>query len=1091
MTIRHVVWRTVRHYRGSSFAVVAGLAVATAVITGSLIIGSSLRGSLFDLSLLRLGGVNHAALLPRPMSVEITTGTAALPMLRTTGTATPALGEPRPEPVTVWGVDEKTQALLQLPPPAEGVLINEALARDLQITAGDEIALSVNRPRAIGMDSLFARRKLADVMATLQLPITAILPDNGPGDFRLDGQSARPRNVFLGREALARVLELQGKANVLVAAAGPSAHDLNAAVAKRLTLADQGLHLRVKPRTLSLTSDTFTLTEAQFSAASRAKAHLGASAHSASAYLATTIRAPNGRETAYAIVAGGIFAQQLGLTSNIDDATQDWIALNAWAAQDLQAKPGDKLTLEYLVHSPDGTFPRRSRRVPLVGIIPISGIAADPYLVPEYEGLTDADSMGDWKPPFPIDLGRVTARDEAYWQKYRTVPKAFVEFNVIDHMWGRPDHWTSVEITPPSGQSPTAFGPVFERELLKVLQASQPAIIFRDVAQTARHASAGTTDFSQLFLALSMFIIAAGIGLAAMLVRLGVERRTDQIGLLLAVGMDDRRIRKLLLAEGTILNLGGMLLGLPLGTLYAGALTWAMSAYWRVALGDAPALWLHVRVTDLLIGAVSGLLIGHLSIQLSLRGLRRLHPVQLWQYGLRHEPMAPARRGAGHPIATLAIMLALAAGLIVLGLGGRAGTQAVTFFGAGAFLLGAAFPALSLSLSGGRGRTVRRWTALAWRNASLHLRRSQLVFGLIAAASFVLVATAASTRNWGLADVYDRNSGTGGYNLIATSTVPLPYDPGTPAGRRNLGFADADEAILSRCEIVSMLAGPGDDLSCMSASNPGAPRLLARPAGLKLKTDRNPRFQSPPRTDWPNVPIPAVGDADTVLWRLHLKLGAVWETQDAFGRPLKLWIEGLLHRSVLAGYLLIEEGQFRRLYPEVTAPSVFLIRTSPENEASVMAALRRTLGDLGLQVRPAREVLAEYAQAQNVYISMFLSLGALGLLLGTVGLAVVTVRNIVERRQELALLAATGFSERRLVALLLLEHGGLAGLGLLAGAVAALVAMVPQLAAADSSVNWLGLGVALATVLVAGLGANVVAIRRSLRRDLIEGLRHE
>lgn len=1092
MTRRHLVWRTIRHYRGSSLAVVAGLAVATAVIAGSLIIGSSLRGSLLDLALDRLGGVNYAAVLSRPVSDGVVTGTDALPLLQTTGSATPAMGEPTPVPVVVWGLDDKARALMQLPPQGDGLLINAALARDLQVRAGDEIALGVNRPRAIGMDSLFARRKLADVMATLQLPVVAILPDNGPGDFRLDGQSARPRNVFISREALARVLDMAGKANVLVAPMQPGdSSDLTATLAPRLSLADHGMHLRTQPQTLALTSDAFTLKRSQVETADRVAKELGGRADPVSVYLATRIHAPNGREIAYAIIAGNHDAKRLSLRDEWPGSGKA-IALNTWAAQDLQAKPGDVLTLEYLVASRDGTFPKKTTTARLVGLVPIQGAAADPHLMPEYEGLTDAVTLSDWKPPFPIDMSRITPRDEEYWERHKTTPKAFVPLAMIEAMWGSSDSYvTSVEITPPVGQSPAAFAPAFEAKLLASLQTGQPVIAFRNTFDQALQAAAGTTDFSQLFLGLSMFIIAAGIGLAAMLVRLGIERRTSQIGLMLAVGMTAQRVRRLLLAEGMILNLGGVLVGLPLGVLYAGGLIRAMSLYWRVALGDAPALWLHMRPLDLVIGAVAGLLIGRLAIQLSLRGLHRLDPVALWQYGLRREVASAGRRGAGRQVAALVAMPLAAVGLLAWSLASGGASRPVAFFGAGALLLGAAMPALSLSLTGGRRGVLRRLRGLAWRNASVNARRSQLVFGLIAAASFVLVATAASTRNLGLSDTFDRDSGTGGYNLVATSTVPLPYNPSSPAGRRNLGLSEADEGLLSRCEIVSMLGSPGDDLSCLSASSPDVPRLLARPDGLQLKTDYGSRSEAPAPTGGADQPVPAVGDADTVLWRLHLKVGAVWEAQDAYGRPLKLRIEGLLHRSIFAGHLLVGESDFRRLFADVTAPSFFLIRTPRENEAAVMAALRRSWGDLGLQVRPSREILAEYAEAQNVYISMFLALGALGLLLGTVGLAVVTVRNIVERRSELALLAAIGFSPRRLTWLLLAEHGGLVVLGLLLGAATAFVAMIPQLSSAESSVHWLGLGVALASVLVVGLGSNLIAIRRSLDHDLIAALRHE
>ena len=51
---------------------------------------------------------------------------------------------------------------------------------------------------------------------------------------------------------------------------------------------------------------------------------------------------------------------------------------------------------------------------------------------------------------------------------------------------------------------------------------------------------------------------------------------------------------------------------------------------------------------------------------------------------------------------------------------------------------------------------------------------------------------------------------------------------------------------------------------------------------------------------------------------------------------------------------------------------------------------------------------------QNTYLETFQSLGALGLLLGTLGLATVQFRSVLERRQELALMRAAGFRRGRL-----------------------------------------------------------------------------
>jgi ABC-type antimicrobial peptide transport system permease subunit len=72
-------------------------------------------------------------------------------------------------------------------------------------------------------------------------------------------------------------------------------------------------------------------------------------------------------------------------------------------------------------------------------------------------------------------------------------------------------------------------------------------------------------------------------------------------------------------------------------------------------------------------------------------------------------------------------------------------------------------------------------------------------------------------------------------------------------------------------------------------------------------------------------------------------------------------------------------------------------------------------------------------------------LGGLGLLLGTIGLGAVLLRNVLERRRELALLRALGYRRAHFLAMTVAENALLLGGGLLAGAVCALLAMAPAL----------------------------------------------
>ncbi len=112
------------------------------------------------------------------------------------------------------------------------------------------------------------------------------------------------------------------------------------------------------------------------------------------------------------------------------------IWLNAWAAEQLQAKPGAPVTLAYDVWDDAGGLVRRDATFTLAGVLPMTGAGADATLTPEYPGITGQESLSDWDPPFPLDLSRITPRDEEYWDKYRAAPKAIVTLADGQRLWG-------------------------------------------------------------------------------------------------------------------------------------------------------------------------------------------------------------------------------------------------------------------------------------------------------------------------------------------------------------------------------------------------------------------------------------------------------------------------------------------------------------------------------------------------------------------------------------------------------------------------------------------------------------------------------
>jgi ABC-type antimicrobial peptide transport system permease subunit len=139
----------------------------------------------------------------------------------------------------------------------------------------------------------------------------------------------------------------------------------------------------------------------------------------------------------------------------------------------------------------------------------------------------------------------------------------------------------------------------------------------------------------------------------------------------------------------------------------------------------------------------------------------------------------------------------------------------------------------------------------------------------------------------------------------------------------------------------------------------------------------------------------------------------------------------------------------------------------------------------------AAERLAEFNMVQDTYLSIFLALGGLGLILGTVGLGIVILRNVMERRSELALLRAVGFSRRALNRMVLSENFLLLALGVVCGTVSAIVAVLPALMSPGAGIPYVFLLVTLMAVVVSGGVWVVLATRVATRGDLVPALRNE
>ncbi|MYG05882.1 ABC transporter permease, partial [Candidatus Poribacteria bacterium] len=323
------------------------------------------------------------------------------------------------------------------------------------------------------------------------------------------------------------------------------------------------------------------------------------------------------------------------------------------------------------------------------------------------------------------------------------------------------------------------------------------------------------------------------------------------------------------------------------------------------------------------------------------------------------------------------------------------------------------------------------------------------------------------------------------YAFVAESALPLHHSLGTPEGRFELGFSETHSELLSKSEIFPFRVLPGEDVSCLNLYQPQKPQILGAPNAM---LDGYP---------WSQIRVvqpeggraPAMGDMKSLRWILHHNPDDDFIVQDEFGKPLRLELE-TIENSLFQSQLIISESNFTKYFPSQSGYQFFLIKTPPELREEIAQVLEKTLGDYGFDLTSASARLASYRAVENTYISTFQSLGGLGVLLGTFGLALILFRNIIERRGELATLRAFGFRRQLLSRMLFLESCFLLAVGMLIGIVAGLVAILGSQGHLPSF-PWVSLTITLLFIFGFGIIANAIAVAGALRSPLLSTLKSE
>ena len=1141
MSLLAFIRRNVVHYWRTNLAVVAGVAVAVAVLAGALLVGASVRSSLRALALERLGAIDRvvttARFVPESFGADLLAAgeldgrfDAAAPLVAVEGFVTHQASGRRASGVQVYGVDERFWRFHGLDPARfalgrNAAFVSGGLAGEFEAAPDDALLVRVEKPSAVPLSSLHGRRD--DVGRTLRLGLERVLDPAELGEFSFRPQQGLSRAVFVPLARLQGEIEQEGRINTLLLGhaqdagrdGGVTAEEdaarqaaAEAAVRGEATLDDLGLRVRTIPShaAVAVESAAGLLTDETVTAVERVASDLGLRAEPVLSYLANELRSGE-RITPYSVVSARNLSAVAAEDVSADPGGATPVILNRWTADDLQVGPGDSVTIEYYLWADEGRLTTHEAVLAVAGVVPIAGAADDPDLTPDYPGITEATNVIDWDPPFPVDLGLIRPVDETYWDDHRTTPKAFIPLSAGQRLWA--SRWgqvTSVRLYPAPGEDLAGARNRFEDALRTALDPLALGFVVYPARSLALEASAGVTDFGLYFIYFSFFLVVSALLLASLFFRLGVEQRLRELGLLRATGFPAPAIRRVFLTEAGILSVVGSALGGTGAVLYAELIMLGLRTWWVDAVGTT-RLALDVSPAMLAAGGAGGVLAALGSIGWTLRALSPASPRSLLTGAVAEvtgvgQVSAAAPQGGSRAWRAGAALVGVG---IVLVAGAAAGLIGATggFFGGGLTLLAAL---LVLAWAWLSRRPARRadgsWSVsqVGFRNASYRPGRSVLCIALIAFAAFIIVAVDAFRREGG-GDVLDRSSGTGGYTLLADTLLPVVHDPTTPEGQAELFIEDlfAEGEALAGVTLSRFRLRPGEDASCLNLYQAKDPRVLAPSAafvaegrfGFGATAAETPEEEANPwlllDREFEDGAIPAIADATSLAYALHLSIGDDFVLNRDTDRPITLRIVGALSDSIFQRELLIGERHFERVFPDYDGHRFFLIDAPPERTAEVSAALEDRLVDFGFDVVSAAERLAAFHRVENTYLATFQTLGGLGLMLGTFGLGAVLLRNVLERRRELALMRAVGYNARHLSLMVLAENAFLLFAGLAIGAGCAVVAIAPAWIDRGGGVPLLSLGGLLFVVVATGLAASLAATVAAVRSPLLGALRAE
>ena len=1090
MNLYKLILRNLLYYKKEHFLLLVGMMLSTSILISSLIIGDSVKFSLNDIVSKRLGKTQQIvstqeryfpASFSKTLAKELNTSVAPVLLLR--GMASSDNSDVRVPNIQVCGIDSnfwKTGNCKMPELNQNEVIINTKLSEKLNLKTGDELIIRIEKVSFVTENAPFVPTENNSV--ALRMIVKAIANEQSFGNFNLQTSQITPCTVFFSLEKLSG-LNFDGNfANLmLITENNKTVTEVNEAIKKCWTIDVLNLKFRTieKQHKIELSSERVFIEDTILSILQNGKMN----PEPQFTYLINYIRAKD-KFTPYSFVSALSTYPGYKLRKNE-------VIINSWLADDLNAQINDTIRLQYYTLGSFRKLKEKSTNFIVKDIVEIKGFASDSLLMPAFKGLAKVDRCSDWEAGIPIDFSKIRDKDEAWWKYHRGTPKAFISYETAVACWGKEfGNSTAIRFDEKTDTNR------IKQLLLAGLHPSNVGINVRDIKKDSGWSASNATDFGQLFLSLSFFLIVAAFLLTGLLFSMMMVQRRKEQGIYSSLGLSRNKIFKIFYSEGLLNAIIGSFAGIFAGVVLSKFVLYFLNTIWYDIVRTS-SIQLFINPETLFVGFLSNILIAALIIRQVLKAHFKKQIGDLNKNTSTNQADKIVKyRKTSLWITISSAVLSIA--IIIYSVLQDMYQNSSLFFMAGFLLLvslNALFAFILLKNRNSKPVIITN-TYLAIRNLNFDFKRNIIISSILSIGIFIVISTGANRTDFNR-NSDKRSSGTGGYTFFIKTNIGVNADLSTEEGKNKAGLNNDYKGL----SFVQLLRYESDDASCLNLNRIVHPSILgvntdkfiARNSFSFIKTIQHPYtnpWQILNKKTTENC-IPAFADQTVITWGLGKSLGDSIKYIDERGETIYLILSGGLANSVYQGNLIISEENFRKHFPSISGSQIILADVQARQSEELKENLEDALRNYGVEIESASVKLATFNSVTNTYLDIFLALGGIALILGTFGFAVILIKSISSRKNQYAMMQAYGIAKTTIRKIIIIEFMIILVTGILIGLLTAVTASFPGLSASNKDIPYLLLLSVILLFSINGFAWVCLSSIFSVKKNFISHLRNE